>query len=205
MDKKSDTKELLLQCAKKEFLEKGYMKASLRSICKQAGVTTGALYFFFKDKEDLFAALVEESFQKLLRVVEQHYKEESDVIEEDFPVEDAYDMNVDAVKQVVDLLYQYHDVFYLLVVKSHGSKFETCLEQLVEISEQHYKKLASNMEKQNQGQVIQPYMLHWIAHMQTEFFVQILIHNIPKEEVMKNIDAMIRYSTYGWFGMLQKE
>ena len=35
------------------------MKASLRNICKEAGVTTGALYFFFKDKEDLFAALVE--------------------------------------------------------------------------------------------------------------------------------------------------
>ena len=45
-----ETRQHLLECAKREFLEKGYMKASLRNICKEAGVTTGALYFFFKDK-----------------------------------------------------------------------------------------------------------------------------------------------------------
>ena len=42
-----ETRQHLLECAKREFLEKGYMKASLRNICKEAGVTTGALYFFF--------------------------------------------------------------------------------------------------------------------------------------------------------------
>ena len=56
----------LLECAGREFLEKGYMKASLRNICKEAGVTTGALYFFFKDKEDLLAALVEETAETTL-------------------------------------------------------------------------------------------------------------------------------------------
>ena len=60
-----ETRQHLLECAKKEFLEKGYMKASLRNICKEAGVTTGALYFFFKDKEALFGALVEEPLKKL--------------------------------------------------------------------------------------------------------------------------------------------
>jgi len=40
-----ETRQHLLECAKREFLEKGYMKASLRNICKAAGVTTGALYF----------------------------------------------------------------------------------------------------------------------------------------------------------------
>ena len=41
--KDSETKERLLACAKKEFVEKGYAKASLRAICREAGVTTGAL------------------------------------------------------------------------------------------------------------------------------------------------------------------
>ena len=50
-----ETKRRLLESAKKEFLEKGYLQASLRNICKNAGVTTGALYFFFEGKEALFA------------------------------------------------------------------------------------------------------------------------------------------------------
>ena len=68
-----ETRQHLLECAKREFLEKGYMKASLRNICKEAGVTTGALYFFFKDKEDLLAALVEEPLRQLYAIMEEHY------------------------------------------------------------------------------------------------------------------------------------
>ena len=49
----SETKIHLIQCAKKEFMEKGFAGASLRGICQKAGVTTGALYFFFQDKDDL--------------------------------------------------------------------------------------------------------------------------------------------------------
>lgn len=52
----SETKIHLIQCAKKEFMEKGFAGASLRGICQKAGVTTGALYFFFQDKDDLFMA-----------------------------------------------------------------------------------------------------------------------------------------------------
>ena len=54
MEKDKATKERLLESARREFLEKGYMKASLRTICKNAGVTTGVLYFFFQDKADLY-------------------------------------------------------------------------------------------------------------------------------------------------------
>ena len=54
MNDEKETVRKLSDSAKKEFMEKGFMKASLRNICKNAGVTTGALYFFFKDKDALF-------------------------------------------------------------------------------------------------------------------------------------------------------
>ena len=34
----------ILKAAEIEFLEKGFVNASLRDICQKAGVTTGALY-----------------------------------------------------------------------------------------------------------------------------------------------------------------
>ena len=46
----SGTKERLLQSGKEEFLQHGFQNASLRRICANAGVTTGALYFFFRNK-----------------------------------------------------------------------------------------------------------------------------------------------------------
>ena len=45
----NETRQKLIDSAKKEFFENGFAKASLRKICTNAGVTTGALYFFFKN------------------------------------------------------------------------------------------------------------------------------------------------------------
>ncbi len=53
MSEQSATKAKLIDAAKKEFLDKGYEKASLRKICADADVTTGAMYFFFKNKQRL--------------------------------------------------------------------------------------------------------------------------------------------------------
>ena len=61
----SETRKELLKCAKEEFMDKGFMGASLRNICQKAGVTTGALYFFFKDKDDLFCNVVGHMMDRL--------------------------------------------------------------------------------------------------------------------------------------------
>ena len=42
--------EKILECAKKEFLEKGFEGASLRVIAQEAGTSTNSIYVRFKDK-----------------------------------------------------------------------------------------------------------------------------------------------------------
>ena len=76
MQDEKQTRQKLIDSAKKEFLEKGYTKASLRSICADAGVTTGALYFFFENKEDLFAAIVDPPLKGLKGILFQHFKDD---------------------------------------------------------------------------------------------------------------------------------
>ena len=48
----------ILESARTEFLASGFEKASLKTICEGAGVTTGALYKRYKGKEELFCAVV---------------------------------------------------------------------------------------------------------------------------------------------------
>ena len=57
----------LLEAGKEEFRDRGFLKASLRAICKKADVTTGALYFFFESKAALFEEIVEETVEDLKR------------------------------------------------------------------------------------------------------------------------------------------
>ena len=54
------TRELLLQAAFQEIYRSGYRSADLEAILAAAGVTKGALYYHFTNKEALGYAVVDE-------------------------------------------------------------------------------------------------------------------------------------------------
>ena len=56
---KTEMHEKIIQTATKEFLGYGFENASMRWIAAEVGLTVGALYRHFANKEDMFAALVE--------------------------------------------------------------------------------------------------------------------------------------------------
>ena len=62
-DRRIDPK--ILKSAEEEFMEKGFADASLREICKKAGVTTGAMYKRYPGKEALFEAVVGPTLQDI--------------------------------------------------------------------------------------------------------------------------------------------
>ncbi|MGE6605200.1 TetR family transcriptional regulator [Halomonas sp. NPDC076908] len=66
------TREALLNAAEEVFFAKGVARTSLEQIARHAGLTRGAVYWHFKNKGDLFMALVEQvrmPFQSLMEEV----------------------------------------------------------------------------------------------------------------------------------------
>lgn len=53
------TRELLIEAAERIFYEKGVSRTSLNDIALEAGVTRGAIYWHFKNKHDVFEAIME--------------------------------------------------------------------------------------------------------------------------------------------------
>lgn len=53
------TREAILDAAQRVFLARGVSRTSLEQIAREAGVTRGAIYWHFKDKSDLFSAMLE--------------------------------------------------------------------------------------------------------------------------------------------------
>lgn len=68
------TREYLMLAALDTFYERGVSRASLNEIAQNAGVTRGALYWHFKNKEDLFDAL----FQHIFHDIRFEFTEEMD-------------------------------------------------------------------------------------------------------------------------------
>jgi AcrR family transcriptional regulator len=60
---------LVLEAARASFLELGLEGASLREIARRAGYTPGALYSYFASKEEVYAALLGESLERLNEAV----------------------------------------------------------------------------------------------------------------------------------------
>lgn len=61
--------EKIIECAKTEFLEKGFEGASMRKVAENAGYTTGMLYGRFADKGELFKAIVKASAENCIRII----------------------------------------------------------------------------------------------------------------------------------------
>ena len=66
-----EKQEKLLSAAVREFTERPYNEASINRIVREAGIPRGSFYMYFRDKEDLFHYLMEESINEMLMVFEE--------------------------------------------------------------------------------------------------------------------------------------
>ena len=64
-------KQEILQAAKSVFAEKGFDAATMDEIALRADFSKGLIYGYFKNKEDLFASLMESEIDNLFQVVEK--------------------------------------------------------------------------------------------------------------------------------------
>lgn len=55
----------IVRAARKLFLKKGYHDTTIRDICRESGLSNGTLYFYFENKDALYAHIYEECFQHL--------------------------------------------------------------------------------------------------------------------------------------------
>jgi TetR/AcrR family transcriptional regulator len=76
---KSDIDVRILHAARQRFLTEGVDGASLRSIAKDAHTSIGMVYYYFPTKDDLFLAVVEEVYERVLSDL-------SDALSFDLPV-----------------------------------------------------------------------------------------------------------------------
>ena len=116
---KEEVTAKIVGCAKDNFLHNGYHETSLKTICKQAGVTTGALYHRFLGKDALYRAVVEPATKKLLEILNNR---PTNAVSSIMP------------EQGLILVYLYWDVFRIVVrcrCTSYYNEFYSAIEKSV--------------------------------------------------------------------------
>jgi AcrR family transcriptional regulator len=64
-------RSLIIDAARRVFEAEGLDGASMRAIAKEAGYTSGALYFHFPGKEAIYGAVIQEMLERLVAKVER--------------------------------------------------------------------------------------------------------------------------------------
>ena len=64
-EKSEQTRSRIINAAIDEMQKKGYQKSSMRSIADKAGVTAGAMYWYFDGKEQLFESICDDIIGEL--------------------------------------------------------------------------------------------------------------------------------------------
>lgn len=200
--KNGETRHTLLQCAKKEFMEKGYSKASLRSICKEAGVTTGALYFFFQDKDDLFCSLVSESLMRIMQLIKEHQQlEENEAREEILSSNHDMDSERILVEVLVHEMYQNRDEMLLLVNGAQGSSLENAVDRIIDEMDAHNLHLAQATCQKLGIPMLEESLVHWMSHNQIDMFLYMLKHIETEEQALAFGRQAMTYLVTGWFAL----
>ena len=134
----------ILEASKKEFLEKGFQKASVRSIAAAVNVTTGAVYRYYENKEALFDALVKEPAEELYELY-RSYNEDFSNQELNKQMSELSDGVEDDTDGMLGFIYEHYDAFKLIACCSEGSKYADYVERLIEIETRSSIKLIQLM------------------------------------------------------------
>ncbi len=198
-----ETRNKLLKAARKEFIAKGYMNASLRTICKDAGVTTGALYFFFKDKDELFAEVVKEPLLAIRQALGEHLEYEEREYIEGYDEETSEGPDVEVSRKIVEIMFKYKDECVLLLTKSSGSSLEFAKDSFIDRLESSYRITTDKIAEARGCRKVDDYTLHYLTHMQVESFIYLLTHSKDINEALAEMPYIVKHMRGGWFAVME--
>lgn len=195
---KSNAKEILIEESKKEFIKNGFKGASLRRIAENAGVTTGALYAHFTDKNHLFQCVVEATalaYDAIILDAQKLYRQKVKGQE----IEKMWDVSNHSIFQIIDLIYLDKPLFNLLLFHSEGSSYGNFFEKIVQDGVDEAKTFFQWMSQMGFSiNTVDEVELYILSRANYSAMYEIVKKDMIKEEAMAYMNTVIDFFRAGW-------
>ena len=194
--------EKIVKAAFKEFMKYGFQKASLHKIVERAGITTGALYTRYKNKDELFCSLI----QNVIMAVRER---SSPLAEMYYEVQKSGDISklLDVIKEeekiYIDILFQYYDECVLFFCKNTGSSIETMLSSMMDqkgTQTVEFLKGLPGVQEEN----IDLDGIGMIMTQQFQMYKMILEKGYSKEKAVSCMKTFEVYVDAGWKALFEE-
>ena len=201
-EKLNVTLERIQQAALTEFLNKGFLGASLRQIVKNAGVTTGAFYGYFSSKEALFNSIVEPHAAALMGKFMEAQISFAELPEEE-QTEHIGMESRDYITWMVDYICKHREPVNVLLCRAEGTSYEYFIHNMVEVEVEAtlqymevLHRMGRNIPKLNRS------LCHLIASGMFNGIFEVVIHDMPYEQALRDVERLQTFYTAGWLKLM---
>lgn len=202
MESSSATLEKIQQAALTEFLDKGFLSASLRQIVKNAGVTTGAFYGYFSCKEALFASIVEPHAAALMGRFMEAQTSFAGRPEAEQPEHMGEDSE-SCLDWMVDYICQNREPVKLLLCRAEGTGYESFVHNMVEVEVEYTLRYMEVLRRLGRRvPTLSRSMCHIIASGMFNGLFEVVIHDMPYEQALRDVKQLRAFYTAGWLELV---
>ncbi len=198
MQTEAHTRKRILLSGKAEFLLRGFEGASLRTIAGNAGVTTGAIYQYFPNKEALFDALVREPAENLIASFSSTLNRFSDH-QPETQIEIMHNYSVNGLSEMLECIFTHYDSFKLIVCSSTGTFWENYIDRLIEMeveATEHFITIIR--DRGNKIMPIDRQLIHILASTLFYGLFEIITQDTEKQKALEYIDSLQEFYRTGW-------
>ena len=197
-ERSTATLEKIQQAALAEFLDKGFLGASLRQIVKNAGVTTGAFYGYFSSKEALFNAIVEPHAAALMGRFMEVQTTFAELPEKEQPEHMGLESGR-CVDWMVDYICAHREPVKLLLCCAEGTSYEHFVHNMVEVEVEYTQRYMEVLRRLGRDiPVLDKSLCHIIASGMFNGIFEIVVHDMPRDQAMRDVDQLRAFYTAGW-------
>ena len=202
VESSSATLEKIQQAALTEFLDKGFLSASLRQIVKNAGVTTGAFYGYFSCKEALFASIVEPHAAALMGRFMEAQTSFAGRPEAEQPEHMGEDSE-SCLDWMVDYICQNREPEKLLLCRAEGTGYESFVHNMVEVEVEYTLRYMEVLRRLGRRvPTLSRSLCHIIASGMFNGLFEVVIHDMPYEQALRDVKQLRAFYTAGWLELV---
>jgi AcrR family transcriptional regulator len=186
----------LLVSAEAEFNKNGFIKAELKTICENAGITTGALYKRYKGKEELFCAVVDGIVSELTDFVESRSDIDFSALS-NAEIIASWTMTYESFIPMFRLLYDNRITFVLLIDKAAGTRYENFNHEFVTKLSYAYEKFYDEAKKRGLAKAdVTRQEFHVLISSYWTCVCEPFIHKMSWKKIEEHCRVMCRF--FNW-------
>ena len=189
--------ERLLECARSEFLDKGFQAASIREIAKKAETSTRAVYTRFPNKEGLFDAIVSPVSDGLIELY-QNYADQFWSKNRGADGADTVSFDDAAIYvDMIDYIYDHKDEFRLIQTSLDGKCHTALIEDLTDKNISYLSKWAGSAGDAGSEEELMMKMLHMLTNSFYASMFEPLRHGMNRREARFYIEKLCAFFVAG--------